>query len=1059
MSKDDETFGDPRRRRAPQGSPRQSARPSKGRSPAAADGAPAAGAFRPGPRAPSGEAIELGAQDRAPAAGPARRPGPADRQTRKTQAAGAGFSANRIADVGATRGEALTPRQPVSSKSASSKSTSPKSTPRKSAGPEASAGKPAALRTADTRPREANRRPASPRALHGEPPLTAGPASRADGPPPDRPLRDRAPKGGDGFGGGFDDDTDGDPFGDTPRRGALRRVVDVASFLATLGLIGAVAIGAVAAIYLNKLGQDLPDYRSLAVYKPPVTTRVYGDNGTLVAEFARERRLFVPADAMPPLVKEAFISAEDKKFYDHGGIDFKGVVRSQISNIDNILSGRRLEGGSTITQQVAKNFLLSSEQKLDRKMKEWLISRRIERAFTKDQILELYLNEIYLGNRSYGVAAAALNYFDKPLNDLTTEEAAYLAAIPKGPSNYHPVRHYERARDRRNWVIGRMVADGKIPSDEGARAQATPLEAEIAPPLGARDWTTEYFAEEVRKQIAERYGVEALYDGGLAVRTTVDPALQAAAGAALRRWLVDYDQRHGWRGPLGEISLEGDWANDLETTTAALIDAREFADDLAPWRLALVLEAGAKTATIAFDEAARGEIPLAELVWARKFESVDKLGPEVTKTGDVLKPGDVVLVEPLDRGETDAPRGDDAETSDGADAAPGSYALRQVPAVNGGLVALDPHTGRVRAMVGGFSFQLSEFNRAVQASRQPGSTFKPFVYATALDNGYTPSSIVLDAPFVAPSVGSWWKPGNYVEGRFYGESTLRLGIEQSRNTMTARLAQDLGIGRIIDYAERFNLADNLPRELAISLGSGETTLMRMTAAYATFVNGGKSVSPFVIDRVQDRGGKTIFRRAGRECPECNAEDWEAQAEPQLSDLRRQVIDSRTAYQMVSMLEGVVLRGTGRRVGAEVDKPIAGKTGTTNEYKDAWFVGFSPDLAAGVYVGYDLPASLGNGEAGGKVAAPIFADFMAAALEDEAAIPFRIPSGVRLVRVNAKTGEPARAGDGNVILEAFKTGDVVKVDRDEDMDIDPLSARPTARPPDEDEGVDELNGLY
>ncbi len=821
-----------------------------------------------------------------------------------------------------------------------------------------------------------------------------------------------------------------------PRR-RLPHWVRVVGYVTAGGAALALLSVAGFALYLFSLSRDLPDYAALAEYEPPVTTRVYANDGSLVAEFARERRLFMPIEAMPPLIKDAFISAEDKSFYEHEGLDFRGIVRAQVSNIGNLIRGRRLEGGSTITQQVSKNFLLSSEQKIERKMKEWLVTRRIERAFTKDHILELYLNEIYLGNRSYGVAAAALNYFDKPLGELTIEEAAYLAAIPKGPNNYHPVNNYDRAIDRRNWVINRLFEDGKITKEQFEAARATPLNAKIAPPLGARDWASEYFAEEVRKQIAERYGSEALYDGGLAVRTTIDPRFQQAAGKALRRWLVDYDQRHGWRGPLSTMSIGDDWKAQFVEIEKTLAAAKTISADLAPWRPAVVLAAARNEAKIGLDDGSEGEIPLDAMKWARAYKSVDALGEEVTAASSVLKKGDIVYVEPLEKA--------------------GDFALRQPPAVNGALVAIDPHTGRVLAMVGGFSFQLSEFNRAIQASRQPGSTFKPFVYAAALDSGYTPSSIVLDAPFVAPGVNSWWKPGNYAEGRFYGESTLRLGIEQSRNTMTARLAQDLGIGRILDYVERFNLSDKMPRELAISLGSGETTLMRITAGYSTFVNGGKRVTPFLIDRVQDKSGATIFVSDARVCPDCNGLAWNSQTEPQLSDDREQIMDPRTAYQMVSMLEGVVQRGTGSAVRKRVSKPVAGKTGTTNDYKDAWFVGFAPDLAAGVFVGFDMPASLGEGEAGGGVAAPVFGDFMAEALKEEAGIPFRVPSGIRLVRVNAKTGRPATAGDPNVILEAFKAEDsLTSQPSNDELTLDPLSAAPRTDPP---PSVDDLNGIY
>jgi len=548
--------------------------------------------------------------------------------------------------------------------------------------------------------------------------------------------------------------------------------------------------------------------------------------------------------------------------------------------------------------------------------------------------------------------------------------------------------------------------------------------------------------------------------------------------------------RHGWRGPLGLIGAEDegevvadaageepagdagdageavdvdeDWTTAFATKLKALRRVRAVSDDLAPWRPALVLGVEVEGASIGFEDGSQGTIPLAQLLWAREYISANEMGDEVTSAKDVLNVGEIVYAVQASLAVAEAPSAKDEDAADAAPApaAPNAYALRQPPAINGGLIAIDPHTGRVLAMVGGFSFQLSEFNRAVQAERQPGSTFKPFVYSVALDSGYTPASTVLDAPFVAPGVDSWYKPGNYISGRYYGNSTLRLGVEQSRNTMTARLAQDLGIGRIMEYIERFQLSDRLPRELAISLGAGETTLMRITAAYSTFVNGGKRVDPLLIDRIQDRTGKTIYKRDARACFTCDARAWSGQAEPQLSDARAQVLDPRTAYQVTSILEGVVVRGTGsavRRVSNH--RPIAGKTGTTNDYKDAWFVGFSPDLAAGVYVGFDMPQTLGQGEAGGKVAAPIFADFMNQALKDEAAIPFRVPSGIRLVRVNAKTGRPATSSDRNVILEAFKADDIIGggISSEEEL-LDPLSAAP--RPPTEYITEPEsLEGLY
>lgn len=837
------------------------------------------------------------------------------------------------------------------------------------------------------------------------------------------------------------------------RGGFLGRLMFAFRAAMALGVVGFVAgIGVLvyAFIYVKGLEPDLPDYTQLENYAPKITTRIHAGDGTLVAEFARERRIFVPAESIPATVKQAFISAEDKTFYEHEGIYWLGIPRAAFNNIENIRTGAPLEGASTITQQVAKNFLLSSDQKIERKVKEALIARRMEKVFTKAQILELYLNEIYLGNRSYGVAAAALNYFGKALDEVEPHEAAYLATLAKAPANYHPVYNRKRALTRRNWILGRMHEDGFLDAEELAHFRDQPLDAELAPPLGARSAALEYFAEEVRREVAARYGTDALYDGGLSVRTTIDPVLQEKAQKAFREGLVEYDQRHGWRGALTTIALPDDltattvperegeeprplWVLALEEAEERLLGERAIANDLDPWRLAVVLDTTDAVAEIGFLDGTEGAITLPNLAWAREFVSINEVGPEVESVTDVVSPGDVVLVEPAE-GQL-------------------SYALRQIPAANGGMLVMDPHTGRIKAMVGGFSFGLSEFNRASQAWRQPGSTFKPFIYAAALDNGYTPSSIVLDGAFVAPGLdGTWWKPGNYVADRFYGDSTLRLGLEKSRNTMTARLAQDLGIGTIIEYAERMGVSDRLPRNLSISLGAGETTLMRLTTAYAQFVNGGKQIEPTMIDRIQDRRGETIYAEDQRTCFGCDAVRWDGQPEPALPDPRPQVIDPRTAYQLVSMMQGVIQRGTGTKVRALYDDeplpPLAGKTGTTNDYRDAWFVGFSPDLAVGVFVGHDMPTSLGNGEGGGAVAAPIFGRFMKDALVTDEVVPFRAPSGIRLVRVNARTGRPASSGEPNVILEAFKAEDDIygrtgrflgnqgsKVSGDEEIDGD------------------------
>lgn len=752
-------------------------------------------------------------------------------------------------------------------------------------------------------------------------------------------------------------------------------------------------------------GQGLPDYQQLAYYEPPVTTRVYGGDGRLVAEYAVEKRAFVPLDAIPEMVKDAFLAAEDKNFYSHPGVDFTGIARAVVINLRNKIMGgaRRPVGASTITQQVAKNFLLTNEVSIERKIKEAILAFRIERAFNKDHILELYLNEIYLGGGSYGVAAAALNYFDKSLDELTVAEAAYLAALPKAPNNYNPVRNYQAAKERRDWVVGRMADDGRITLDQQAMAVAEPLVTR------ERDATqmivgADYFAEDIRRDLAQRYGESALYRGGLVVRSTVDADLQAHASRVLRGGLMEYDRRHGWRGAVTKIDPGPDWSGRL-----AQIAPPRGAE---PWQLAVVLGVADKYAGIGFVGGSTATIPWSEMRWARPWLEDQRIGPAPRKPADVLSPGDVVLVEPV------------TEDDDGKPYPAASYALRQIPKVEGALVAIDPHTGRVLAMVGGWSYSKSQFNRATQALRQPGSAFKTFVYLSALEKGYTPSSLVLDAPIALPQGPGLplWRPKNY-SNDFLGPTTLRVGLEKSRNLMTIRLAQAVGMPAISDYSARFGIYDHLPNQLAMSLGAGETTVLRLTAAYAMLVNGGKGVQPTLIDRIQDRHGKTIFVHDQRFCDGCWPVQFTSQVMPVLPDIRPQIVDPVSAYQMVSLLEGVVQRGTGRSV-SSVGKPLAGKTGTSNDSMDAWFVGFSPDLAVGVFVGFDEPASLGNKETGGAVAAPIFRDFMMGALKDKPATPFRMPPGVRLVRVDPATGQPAMPGDKGVIWEAFKNTDTL-----------------------------------
>ena len=789
----------------------------------------------------------------------------------------------------------------------------------------------------------------------------------------------------------------------------VRILAFISAFFLTLLFVGLLAGG----YFVWRLNQDLPDYSKLANYEPPVVTRVHAADGRLIGEYAEQRRLYVPIDVIPRRVIHAFLAAEDKNFYSHGGIDAMGIMRAVLDNILNVIQDRRLVGASTITQQVAKNFLLTNEVSFDRKIREALLAIKLEHAFTKDQILELYLNEIYLGAGSYGVAAAALNYFNKSLDDLTVAEAAYLATLPKAPNNYHPYRHHDRAVARRNWVIGRMEEEGFITPEVAKEAQATDLVVDMRAP-GVQIADASYFVEQVRRELVDRYGNDKLLKGGLSVRTTIDTRLQQIVTEELRRGLEAYDRRHGWRGPLKKLDAGANWRDELTSM--------DLPEDLKPWTLAVVLGVEKDKALIGIrpqrlpsgkfaDETVKGSIPLSDIKWARKTVSKVYLGPEVKSVGDVLEEGDIVYVEPVDK---------DGKPV-GVDAKPDHYSLEQVPAVNGGAIAMDPHTGRILAMQGGFSYDLSEFNRAVQALRQPGSSFKPFVYAAALDSGFTPASLVLDAPFVLdPGPGQdLWKPQNY-EHNFHGPSTLRYGLVHSRNVMTVRLAQYVGMEKVAAYAEKFGIIDNMMPVLSMALGAGDTTLLRMTAAYAILDNGGKKVVPTLIDRVQDRRGRTIYKHDERACPNCD-EPWEPGLQPpELPDDREQVESPQTAYQITSMLEGVIQHGTGSAV-RKVKKPLAGKTGTTSEERDAWFMGYSPNLVVGVFVGFDEPIPMGRAETGGRVAAPIFADIMQRWLADKPAVPFRIPPGINFVKIDGETGKLAGPGTQKIVLEAFKTG--------------------------------------
>nr|WP_255575419.1 PBP1A family penicillin-binding protein [Caldovatus aquaticus] len=774
--------------------------------------------------------------------------------------------------------------------------------------------------------------------------------------------------------------------------------------LVVLGGVLAVAGAAVGYGLYQRIAQELPDYRWLADYDPPQMSRIYAADSRLMAELAAERRVFVPIEAIPRRVQQAFVSAEDQRFWEHRGVDPIGIVRAVLTNLDRLGSGRRPVGASTITQQVAKNMLVGSDQTLLRKAREAILALRIEQAMPKSRILEIYLNEIFLGQQAYGVAAAAQNYFNKGLDELTLAEAAFLAALPKGPNLYNPFRYPERALERRNWVLDRMLEDGAITPEEARAARAEPI---VPRPTRRPDMIAvgQHFTEEVRRELIQRFGPEQTVMGGLVVRTSLEPALQAAAEKALRDGLMAYDRRRGgWRGPVAQISFAGtEWMPALEAVPRP-------PGMLPEWRLAVALEVREREARLGWLERPDprgapqprlGTLALdAELRWARPVRD-GRPGPEPTRLSQVLQPGDVVMVEPQAAA---GPRAGAAAGGGGGGGAP--------PPRGGGGGGRDPATGRVMAMVGGWSFERSQFNRATQALRQPGSAFKPFVYLAALEQGIPPNAMFEDAPIEVMTAQGLWRPHNYNAGQYNGWVTMRQAIERSLNLVTVRVAREIGMERVADVAARFGVIDNMPHYLALALGAGETTVLRMAAAYASFVNGGRKVAPTLIDSVQDRRGRVLWRADIRECPGCDAAD-PAAGPPPLLEERPQVTDPIAAYQMVSLLQGVVQRGTAAAaIGNRLGRPVAGKTGTTNDYMDNWFVGFTPDIVVAVWMGYDEPRSLGPGETGGQNAAPVFREVVAAALKDSPPVPFRAPPGVALVRVNV----------GNAtILEPFRPG--------------------------------------
>ena len=802
------------------------------------------------------------------------------------------------------------------------------------------------------------------------------------------------------------------------------------SALFTLALL-LIAAGAIVAMGMfNHYSKDLPDYTYLEDYQPPTLSRIYADDGRMMATIAEEQRMFVPIKAIPKRVIDAFLSAEDQDFYQHNGVDYAGIARAILVNLQNIGSSRHPMGASTITQQVAKNMLLTNEVSIERKIKEAILATRLEKVLSKDRILEIYLNEIFLGNHSYGVAAAALNYFNKSLDELTVAEAAYLAALPKAPNSYNPVRDHEAALARRNWVIDRMQLNGHITKDEKITAQQEPLE--MKPRGEAETVTADYFTEEVRRQAIAQFGEEDdedaqepadskdaqtapahavnpaqaqhahthLLDGGLAIKTSLDPHLQAIAEKALRDGLINFDRRErGWRGPVTRLTSFSDWQKQLKK-----VPVPPGGEE---WQLAVVMGVDANDVQIGFADDKRGIIPWSEMKWARRELANDEFGPAIHRPADVLALGEVILAEAVKAGD------------DGKPYPANTYTLRQIPVVQGAIVVLDPNTGRVFAMNGGFSSHISQFDRATQAFRQPGSSFKPFVYMAALDKGFTPSSLIMDGPFSyvqGPGL-PLWQPENY-DGDYLGATPLRVGIEKSRNVMTARLANAIGMPIVVDYAKKFGVVDDMPQLLSFSLGAKETTPLRMATAYGMIVNGGKKITPSFIDRVQDREGKTIWRADKRDCTNCQNAGWlPDMLPPDIPDTREQVEDPRTTYQMVSIMQGVVQRGTAARM-RNIGFPLAGKTGTTNDSKDAWFIGFTPDLVAAVYVGFDDPKPLGSHETGASVAVPIFQQFMSEAMKGKPAVPFRQPPGLRMVRVNPATGALAQMGDKESIWEAY-----------------------------------------
>ena len=744
-----------------------------------------------------------------------------------------------------------------------------------------------------------------------------------------------------------------------------------------ISLLGVIGIFGTLWVFSNKI----PDYKFLKSYKPPVSSKMYSGNGDLVADFSQEKRIFIPYSTIPKKVINAFLSAEDKNFYSHPGVDAKGVLRATLNNIKNIMTSKRLEGASTITQQVAKNFLLTNEVSIKRKIKEAILAFRIERALSKERILELYLNQIYLGSGAYGIAAASLEYFDKSIKELDYAEAALIAALPKAPSKYNPYRNIELAKFRRDLVLLNLYQNGFLDIKRYNQFKKQKIKLKKTKRIYLED--AQYYIEDVRKNIIEKLSYEKVYKQGYNINTPINLNLQKIATNSLRNGLISYDKRKGWRGPLFNIANQNNWTQNIEK--------KYFLENSIDWKIAIVKEVNQFEIKIETINKIKGFIKYKDITWTKK------------ELNELFKVGDVIYVQKLKKN---------------------FYSLKQLPQINGGIVIMDPFTGRVLALSGGFSFKNSEFNRATQALRQPGSAFKPFVYALALENKYTPSSLVLDAPLVLDQGIDLkkWKPENYGK-KFYGPSTLRVGLEKSRNLMTVRIAQNLGIDKLANFSKKLNIYEDPDELLSISLGSAETTLLNLTSAYSSFVNGGKLISPIIIDRIQDSEGNTIINNENRECANCKSISFTGKDYPSIKDNYQQVISEQTAYQVTSILEGVIKRGTGKKL-KDLKLNLAGKTGTTNENTDAWFVGFTSNLVIGVYVGMDNPKSLGKFETGSKAALPIFREFVEKAVKKSEARPFKVPKKMTLMVVDPLTGEKAKFNSKNTIIEAYKSRNVL-----------------------------------